>query len=555
MAEFRCLTVSDFNLNNFNALLAFDEESPRVEAVPTPFGQLYQTLAGAPPEPAADVAFVWTQPQAALVSFERALGGEAVSSAALEEEVDAFCDGLLALRQHVRALIVASWTLPPAQRGMGTLDLRCGRGLSRLLLEANLRLCRRLESDPQIFVLNAQRWTEQAAPRSWSERLWYGAKCPFENDVFKFAVADVKAALNGLAGRARKLLILDLDDTLWEGIVGEVGWSRLVLGGHDPRGEALVDFQRALKALTRRGILLGVVSKNDEAVALEAIDQHPEMILRRDDLAGWRINWRDKAANVAELAADLNLGLQSVVFIDDNPVERARVREALPEVFVPEWPADKRRYPQALASLRCFDIAAVTMEDSRRTALYAEERERRQLRAAVTTLDDWLGSLETVVALERLNDGNLPRAAQLLNKTNQMNMRTRRLTEAELAEFDRTPGSEVWTVRLSDRFGDLGLVGIVSLACGNGEAEVVDFLLSCRAMGRKVEETMLALAAERARSLGASRVRADYLETPKNRPCLEVLGRCGWRASDSGTTFAWSLDEEYPFPPQLRVAR
>src|SRR5262249_22447003 len=162
---------------------------------------------------------------------------------------------------------------------------------------------------------------------SFSPRLWYLGKIPYANEVFKEAARDVKSALRGLAGKARKLVIVDLDETLWGGIVGEDGWEHIKLGGHDPASEALADFQRELKALTRRGILLGIVSKNEEAVALAAIDKHPEMVLRRSDFTGWRINWGDKAANIVDLVNELNLGIDSVVFIDDNPSERARVRE------------------------------------------------------------------------------------------------------------------------------------------------------------------------------------------------------------------------------------
>src|SRR5262249_53417094 len=158
---------------------------------------------------------------------------------------------------------------------------------------------------------------------------WYLGKIPFSNDVFKDAVSDVKTAIRGLSGQSKKLVILDLDDTLWGGIVGDIGWQDLVLGGHHPIGESLVDFQKELKALKNRGILLAVVSKNEESIALEAIRNHPEMVIKERDLVGWRINWNDKAANIADLVRELNIGLDSVVFVDDNPVERARVREAL----------------------------------------------------------------------------------------------------------------------------------------------------------------------------------------------------------------------------------
>src|SRR5439155_615978 len=173
-------------------------------------------------------------------------------------------------------------------------------------------------------------------------------------------------------------------------------------------------------------IALAVVSKNEESTALEAIESHTEMVLRKADLAAWRINWRDKASNIADIAKELNLGLQSVVFVDDNPVERARVREALPEVYVPEWPTDKMQYRSALDALRCFDVPRISKEDVERTRLYAEERQRTELRSHVGSLDEWLSTLGTTVKMQRLDASNLPRTTQLFNKTNQMNVRTRR---------------------------------------------------------------------------------------------------------------------------------
>ena len=187
----------------------------------------------------------------------------------------------------------------------------------------------------------------------------------------------MKAALRAVRGQSRKVVICDLDDTLWGGIVGDAGWENLRLGGHDPVGEAFADFQRELKALTRRGIILAMVSKNTEAVALEAIEKHPEMQLRKDDFAAWRINWDDKAQNIADLMEELNLGLDSAVFLDDNPVERARISEALPEVLVPNLPRDKMLFASTLRKLNCFDSATVSSEDRKRAAFYNAERDRR----------------------------------------------------------------------------------------------------------------------------------------------------------------------------------
>jgi FkbH-like protein len=318
-------------------------------------------------------------------------------------------------------------------------------------------------------------------------------------------------------------------------------------------GEAFVEFQHALRALTSRGILLGLASKNEEAVALEAIDRHPEMVLARDHFAGWRINWNDKAQNIADLAAELNLGLQSVVFIDDNPVERARVREALPEVYVPEWPLEKMHYTAALLRLRCFDAPALSDEDVRRAQMYVAERRRGEERARVGSVDSWLGTLGTGLAVEELHPANRQRVVQLLNKTNQMNLSTRRMTEPELAAWADAPGRTLWAFRVADRFGDAGLTGIASLEVEGGEARIVDFVLSCRVMGRQVEEAMVSLLVDEARARGARRVAARYLATPKNVPCLRFwTDRSGFERDAETETFTWDVERPYPFPGHIR---
>jgi FkbH-like protein len=277
------------------------------------------------------------------------------------------------------------------------------------------------------------------------------------------------------------------------------------------------------------------------------------MILREDDFVGWRINWTDKAQNIVDLAAELNLGLQSVVFIDDNPVERARVREALPEVYVPEWPVDKLQYPGAFAKLRCFDTPSISKEDLERTRLYAEERKRDQLQKQVGSMGDWLKSLELKVRAEPLSSANLTRAAQLLNKTNQLNLTTRRMTEAELLAWTREPNRAFWTVSVSDRFGDAGLTGLLSIEKQGDRVRIVDYVLSCRVMGRKVEETMVHMAVEAARSRSAAAVVAEYLPTAKNKPCLTFWLSSGFANSDN-KEFRWDATQAYALPDPINLS-
>ena len=549
------LLISDFNIENFAAYLRNDPAEPRLECEAAPFGQITQSLLDdSLPfwKNAPGFVVVWSRPESVLESFARALAGLPVDPAALRQEVDDFCHQLKLAKDRTRIVFVPTWVVPAMHSGHGLLDLAKDVGVTRLLLQANLRLLENLDGLPNVVPLNTARWVELAGEKAFNPRLWYLGKVPFGNELFKAAVRDLKSGLRGWQGRSRKLVVLDLDDTLWGGIVGDVGWQNVVLGGHDATGEALVDFQRELQGLTRRGIVLAIASKNEESVALEAIRQHPEMVLKLDDFAAWRINWQDKAQNILELLAELNLGIESVVFIDDNPVERARVREALPDVLVPEWPEDKRLYPHALRSLDCFDKPSISDEDRQRPQMYATERRRTELKSQAGSVEDWLQTLDLRVGLEPLQPANVARLTQLLNKTNQLNLSTRRLTEAEFLAWAEPKHRRVWGFHVADKFGDSGLTGILSLESTERTGRIVDFILSCRVMGRKVEETLIHVAVEWARAAGLTELQATYLPTPKNKPCYDFFKRSGLEQAQENL-FRWDTRQEYRLPAVIRL--
>ncbi|MET0387985.1 MAG: HAD-IIIC family phosphatase [Polyangiales bacterium] len=547
------LLIADSVVDELAALLTDDRESPVIEAEVAPFDQVVPSLhALAASEDPPDLVVVWTRPESTVPAFARVLAFEPVDEASLLAEVDAFAKLLAESLEACPCVLIPTWTLPSHHRGSGLLDTRKG-GATRALMAMNLRLMERLDALPHVHVLNAQRWLEAAGQLGQNPKLWYMGKLAFHPGVFAAAVPDLKAALATVLGSARKLIVVDLDDTLWGGAVGDVGRDNLRLGGHDAIGEAFVDFQRALKHLKRRGVLLGIVSKNTQSVALEAIRQHPEMLLRIEDFAGFRINWADKARNLAELCAELNIGLQSVVFIDDNPLERDRVRDALPEVLVPEWPEDTLLYASTLRGLRCFDAPGLSPEDAARSDMYAAEQLRRAQKEALGSVDAWLRSLAITVRAERLDDGNALRAAQLFNKTNQLNLATRRLTQSELTRWASSADRTLWVIHVSDRVGDSGLTGLVSLEVRGTTGHIVDFVLSCRVIGRQLEESLVHIAVATARSRGLTRVEARYVPTPKNAPCLDFWLRSGFRR-EGEHVFSWDASRAYPRPDVVELA-
>jgi FkbH-like protein len=553
---YSCVLVSDFNLQNLAGYLANDPEFPEIKPISAPFGQPLATLLNRDLpcwQNSPDFALIWTQPQSVVPAFQALLRYEQVPLQKVLQEVDEYGAHLVPIGERVKYVLVPSWVLPSYQSVFGVLDLRTEVGLTNTLMRMNLRLAETLEKSANIYVLNACRWMAQAGIQAFSPKLWYLGKIPFAHEVFKAATRDIKAALGGVLGYARKLIIVDLDDTLWGGIVGDAGWENLVLGGHHHLGEAFADFQRALKSMQNRGILLAIVSKNEEPVALEAIRKHPEMVLKLEDFAGWRINWQDKVQNIIDLLTELNLGPQSAVFIDDNHAERARVQESLPEVLVPDWPEDPLYYPATLLSLRCFEMPSLSREDLSRTTLYLSESKRKELKKTVSSFEEWLARLGIRVQVETLHPANLQRATQLLNKTNQMNLSTRRMSEAELLAWAEQPAHRLWTLRVSDKFGDAGLTGIVSLAIQDRSAQIVDFVLSCRVLGRKIEETMLATAIRHAQTLAVETVYARYLRTSKNKPCLDFFRSLAPRFKQEEECFILDAKQLFPVPEHIEL--
>jgi FkbH-like protein len=361
-------------------------------------------------------------------------------------------------------------------------------------------------------------------------------------------------------GLNRKCIMLDLDNTLWGGIVGEDGLGGIHIGPDAP-GNAFALFQQALLTLWKRGILLAVCSKNVEAEALAVFDEHPDMVLRREHLAAHRINWQDKVENVRELAQELNIGLESLVFLDDNPVERARMRAALPEVLTPELPTDPSHYRSMLLDLPVFETLALTNEDRNRNRMYAEQQARRAHAAryaGADALGQYLADLGIVVGIAPASSLTLPRLAQLTRKTNQFNATTRRYGEADLAEMVAR-GHRVYAVRAGDRFGDYGVVGAAIVAPASSACWELDtLLLSCRAMGRGVESAMLAAVAGEARRHGAAWLEGWIVPTERNEPvrsCYRDHGFALAREDEDGRQL-WRLDVaccDVPVPAWLSV--
>ncbi len=354
------------------------------------------------------------------------------------------------------------------------------------------------------------------------------------SDTLMTAVAEryVGFALAAL-GKATKCIVLDLDNTLWGGVLGEDGPAGIALGPQWP-GSEFVDFQRELLDLQRQGILLALCSKNNEAEALAVVRDHPSMLIRPEHLAAYRINWEDKATNIRALARELNIGLDHMLLIDDSPHERAWVRDQIPGLQVPDLPTDASIYANWVGSLPSLIVLQQTSEDAQRTRQYQESRGREDYRGSVGSLEDFLAGLHLRVDIGGVDADSMGRVVQLLAKTNQFNLTTRRHDEATIRRQLESGAWRVYTMRVADRFGDFGLTGVAIAEPGAERWHLESFLMSCRVIGKSVETALLARIAADARGAGASTLSAEFIDSGRNQVASTFLSQHGFVPGPDG---------------------
>jgi FkbH-like protein len=413
-----------------------------------------------------------------------------------------------------------------------------------------------------VLLLDIAHASERNGRAFWFDRArWFQAKqeiAPNAAAAYGDLLARVIAADRG---QSKKCLVLDLDNTLWHGVIGDDGLDGIVLGEGTAVGEAHLALQRYAKQLAARGVILAVCSKNDLATAEEVFRKHPEMALAREDIAAFVANWDDKAANLQAIARQLNIGLDSLVFVDDNPAERSRIRQALPAVAVPELPNDVADYVPCLAEAGYFESVRFTADDRQRGEQYQANAARETLRDAAGSIDDYLQALEMSMECGPFAPVDLPRVTQLINKTNQFNPTTRRHTADDVARFAAAPGHVTLQFRLRDRFGDNGLVSAMILVPDPEQTKglVVDtWVMSCRVFGRQLETAAMNAAIDAARANGVTSIRADYFPTAKNGYVRDLFPRLGFAAAappspEGASSWILRVDAYTPRPTHIAV--
>jgi FkbH-like protein len=465
-------------------------------------------------------------------------------------ERDRWCALWDAAQVNGEAIIVQHLFAIPPTRPAG--HLTPGRPGDRARLLADLNFALAEAAVPKVAVVDADHLAAVVGKQRWFDpRYWFAAKQAVGLGALPLLARHTAAVIAARSGRARKCLVLDLDDTLWGGSVGEDGIDGLALGPDGgARGEAFAAFQEQLLGLQRRGILLAVASKNDEDLALTAIETHPAMKIRLVHLAAHEIGWRSKPESVARLAETLSLGLDSFVFVDDNPAERDAIRQAHPAVDVIPLPDDPAEYGLALDRYLGFEPAAMTDEDMQRTGQYRARAAASEIRTAAASLEEFLGSLDMVAEIGEIHHDHLPRVHQLVGKTNQFNLTTRRHSMEVLTSMIERSDVVALQARLRDRFTDHGLVSVVIGTIDGDVLDIDTWLMSCRVIGRELELAVLAYLAERAVELGCVALRGSYVPTDRNGLVADLFERCGFvpvdQPSEGATVWRFDLTSGRP---------
>lgn len=460
-------------------------------------------------------------------------------------------------RERWGAFVIQHGFEVPLISAFGRLSAAVDGGRARIIRRINLSLMEAADLKPDVAMLDIEQIAGREGKQRWNdERLWIAAKQYPALNCIPFLARNQVALIRAYAGLMSKCIVLDLDETLWGGIIGEDGLKGIALGG-SAEGESFREFQRYLKALRTRGIMLAICSSNDETEAKSPFVEHPETILKLDDFAVFVANWRSKSENLLYIAQALNIAEHSIVFVDNSAVERALVRRELPEVEVPELPADPALFPAAIDRTLAFEAISLTNEDRLRSAHSAQQSRKIESIGPCATLDEYLAALKMRMMLHPLDQKSIPRVVQLLGKTNQFNLTTRRLTVRQVEEYMRDPVRYTQTACLSDRFTDYGLTGVL-LGASSGEELLIEiWLMSCRVLGRCMEDAMLAAAWNWAYSRGLKRIGGFYLPTPKNGLVARLYDRLGFTLLEQDRTGARKYTAELTsikkFPPCVSV--
>jgi FkbH-like protein len=516
-----------------------------LECIAAPFGQVAQQVLS------PDSEIKRAKPDAVLVAADfrglplRPTPGDAAAAQATVTQV---LDHLTAIREGIKqdgeAICILQTIARPVEPYFGSLDLVTPGTLRHLIDAVNRGIATSLIGTEDI-LLDVAGLAEAVGLAEWHSPMeWNLAKVPFASTFLPLYADHVCRLIGALRGKSRRCLVLDLDNTLWSGVIGDDGLEGIVIGQGDATGEAHLTVQQAALSLRDRGIVLAVSSKNDDEIARLPFQKHPEMVLREDHIAVFQANWNDKASNIKAIAEELSLGLDAMVFLDDNPTERGLVRRLLPQVAVPELPEDPSLYARTLMASGYFEAITFSAEDRDRGDFYRDNARRVALQKQAGDVDAYLASLEMAISFRPFDEVGRARITQLINKSNQFNLTTQRYTEAEVRDIGRDPDHYTLQVGLTDIYGNNGMISVVICRRNRDDWYIDTWLMSCRVLGRRVENAILREILEEGSRRGVHRIIGTYRPTLRNKMVEDYYAKLGFSMMErkEDETVLWELD-------------
>jgi len=449
-------------------------------------------------------------------------------------------------------LVITNFNIPSFSPH-GIFETKTDYGITQMINELNHKLVKFVLDSDSNFVYDFNRFILKHGERNVfdSKQFLFGdMKISF--DHIPHLAHDLLSYIIGHLGITKKCIVVDLDNTLWGGIVGEDGFNGIKIGP-DPPGNAYVEFQKILLSLYQRGIILAINSKNNYDDAIKVIKEHPYMILREEHFSCLRINWNDKVLNMKEIANELNIGLDSIIFVDDDPVNREYMKSSLPQVYTLDLPQDPSQYSDIIKNMNELSVLSLTVEDTQRGKMYTEQRKRNELEKSSPDLVSFLRQLDLKVSIKSADDFTIPRISQLTLKTNQFNLTTKRYQESDIKRLSQDNKYMIGCAQVQDKFGDNGITGAFIIHKENPKEWFIDtFLLSCRVMGREIEKGILGYIIEQAKKSGVERIKAQFIPTQKNKPIEGFLPDCGFQRD--GEFWVYSVKSPFIIPECLMVS-
>ena len=494
------------------------------------------------------------------------LAPEQQSVETAEASIAHICDRITfevnGIASHSGVPLIVQTLCNPGHNNLGSIDRVLSFGVENIICTANQTLVELSQKDSNILLDFHALASQVGTDRLFSSRDWYWAKQPFAKEHAFCYLDQICRLLGAMRGKSRRVLILDLDNTLWGGVIGDDGLNGISIGHGSIKGEAHLALQQVVKSLKNRGVLIAVCSKNEEITARKPFQKHPDMVLHENDFSLFVANWKDKASNIKMIAKTLNLGLDAMVFMDDNPVERAQVRQELPEVAVPELEKDPSNYADILMKAGYFESVSFTEADVARADQYAANAKRIELQTKAGDLTDFLRSLNMQAQVSEFATVDRKRITQLINKSNQFNLTTTRCTENQIDEYAEQAEVGSFDFRLKDKFGDNGLISVIICVDGEsykpGDSWLIDtWVMSCRVLGRTMERTCLDVVVKRARAERKQFLLGKYVPSDRNMIVADLYRELGFTKlrEDLGNAQIWrlALDNYEPFDSMISI--